>query len=455
MTLPYRLASPPAEPAGELRTLIRLAAPIAVAQLGLVTMTLVDTAIVGRVGSLELAGTAMGRSISFAALALCMGVATALEPLASQALGAGSPARAWSALRATLRAALWLCVPTVLIALASSWLLAPLGVQPAMIPRVRAFLLGYAPGAFGFVGFMVGKTFLQAHGETRPALIAALVANVVNAIVCALLVLGDEALQWAGLPALGLPRLGSLGAGLATSLSSLLLAAMVLLPARRLRPREQAEPVNPRRVLSLGTPVGLQLLAEIGVFSLVAVVAGRLGDRVVSAHQVALGLASFTFMAAMGVSGATATRVGYAVGAGRSPRRVGLLGIALGTAVMSVGALAFALLPATLVRIFTPETDVVALGAQLVSIAALFQLFDGMQAVAAGALRGAGDVRFPFVANVLAHWGVGLPIALWLGFGLGLGAPGLWWGLTAGLITVALALTARFLWIARGPIARV
>jgi MATE family multidrug resistance protein len=439
----------------ELRLLVRLSAPIAIAQFGLVAMGLVDTAIVGRVGSLDLAGTAMGRSISFAALSLCMGVATALEPLAAQAIGAGAPERAYASLVATLRAALLLCVPTVLASFVATLLLAPLGVQPELIPRVRSFLLGYIPGFFGFVGFLAGKTFLQARGETRPALVASLAANVVNAVVCSVLVLGDRALVRVGMPPLGLPRLGALGAGLATSVSSVVLAALVLWPAARHRPVRAPEPVPPRRVLSLGVPVGLQLLAEIGVFSLVALVAGRLGDRVVSAHQVALGLASFTFMGALGVSGATAARVGHAVGAGLSPRRVGLLGIALGAAVMSAGAVAFGTIPRALVRAFTPEPDVVALGAKLVSIAALFQLFDGVQAVAAGALRGAGDVRFPFVANVAAHWFVGLPIALGLGFGLGLGAPGLWWGLTAGLVTVAIALTARFLVIARGRIERV
>jgi MATE family multidrug resistance protein len=279
-------------------------------------------------------------------------------------------------------------------------------------------------------------------------------ANVVNFVVCALLVLGDRALTPLHLPPLGLPRLGALGAGISTSVATAFMAAIVLVASRRHRAPHARAPVATRTALRVGVPVGLQLLAEVGVFSLVAALAGRMGPAVLSAHQIALGLASLTFMGAIGVSGATSVRVGHAIGAGRSPRRAGLLGIALGMSVMLVGAITFATMPYALMRAFTSHADVIAIGAPLIGIAALFQLFDGVQAVAAGALRGAGDVRFPFVANVAAHWFIGLPIALVLGFRLHGGAIGLWWGLTAGLVSVSIALAARFLWLSRGTIAR-
>jgi MATE family multidrug resistance protein len=160
-------------------------------------------------------------------------------------------------------------------------------------------------------------------------------------------------------------------------------------------------------------------------------------------------------MGALGVSGATAVRVGNAVGAGRSARPAGVLGIGLGAAVMSVGAIVFLAFPRFLVSAFTSDPRVIAIGVDLVRIAALFQLFDGVQAVAAGALRGAGDVRFPFLANVVAHWFVGFPVALTFGFALHLGAPGMWWGLTAGLVGVSTALALRFASISRRAIARV
>jgi MATE family multidrug resistance protein len=307
-----------------------------------------------------------------------------------------------------------------------------------------------------FSVFLAAKTYLQAHERTMPSLAAAAVANVVNLAVCNLLVRGDEILVRFDLPALGVPRLGAFGAGLASTIASLVLAAWVMIAAYRLRPAHVSSrdlPVG--KVLRLGTPVGLHLLAEIGVFSLVAVIAGRLGEIAVSAHQIAIGLSSFTFMGALGLSGATAVRVGHAIGEGRSPRRTGLLGIGLGGAFMAVCAVVFLAFPRALVDLFTEDAQIAELATRLLFIAAAFQLFDGVQGVAAGALRGAGDVRYAFYVNVAAHWLVGLPLALWLGFEAKLGAPGLWWGLLVGLALVAGALLARFVRVVRGPVARV
>ena len=266
---------------------------------------------------------------------------------------------------------------------------------------------------------------------------------------------------------LGTSHLGALGAGLASSLSTALLAVIVLVAARRTHVAAVARdardaPALPttslvgdvRRVLRIGVPIGFQMLAEIGVFSVVGVVAGRLGTVPVAAHQVALSLASFTFMGVLGVSGATAVRVGRAVGAGRPPRRAGLVGIALGAAFMlACGALFFGASRA-LTGLFTNDPEVLELGVSLLGVAAAFQLFDGVQGVAAGALRGAGDVRFAFIANAAAHWAIGFPVALVLAFPLGLGIRGLWWGLALGLGLVAVALTARFVVVTRGHIAR-
>lgn len=434
---------------------MRLAWPIAVAQLGLVAMGLVDTAILGHVSVTELAGAAIGRNIAFAVLSVPMGVVMSLEPLAAQAIGAGEPARAWEAFRATLRtcAALW--IPAVAITFAITLVLSPLGIEADVIARCRAFLLGQAPSMLFFLTYLSSKTFLQSHGSTGPALVASIVANLWNAAACALLVRGDAALHAIGLPGVGLPSFGAFGAGVATSSASLILAAIMLVPARARRASGVVDRYRMTTILRLGLPVGLQMLAEIGVFSLVALVAGRFGSGVLSAHQIALGLASFTFMAALGVSGATAVLVGHAVGQGRSPRHAGLIGIALGAGVMSIGALVFGTLSEALASIFSVDREVIVLGGRLIMIASVFQLFDGVQAVAAGALRGAGDLQFPFYANVVGHWLVGFPIALFLGFTLGWGARGLWWGLTAGLVTVSVVLLARFLSLTKRGISRI
>jgi MATE family multidrug resistance protein len=326
-------------------------------------------------------------------------------------------------------------------------LLVPLGVDAELVGPCRAFLFAQTPGLLLYALFLASKTFLQAHKRTWPALLATAVANVVNLVACNALARGEIPLGSFGRIALPLRPLGALGAGLASTLSSIVLVGLMLFVIAPMRGAASARPtprVSVQRVLRLATPIGLQFLAEVGVFSLVAVLAGALGKVAVSAHHVAMGLASFTFMGVLGVSGATAVRVGHAIGEGRSPRRPGLLGIGVGAAFMTCTSAMFVLLPRPLVELFTDDPAIVELGVQLLGVAAAFQLFDGIQGVAAGALRGAGDVRFAFLANAGAHWLVGFPLALLLGFTLKLGAIGLWWGLLCGLVLVSLLLLHRF-----------
>jgi len=422
-------------------------------------MGLVDTAIVGRVGERALAGVALGNTLVFAIALPALGVFMALEPIAAQALGAGERVRARAANRAGLRLALFLSLPVALIAYASLALLPLLRVDEAAIPDARAYLLARLPSLLPFFVYMSAKTYQQAAGRTRAAVEAVIVANIVHAIA------GWYAVH--GAPSIHLPAFGAAGAGLATSVSSGLLAVWMLRANRRggeidaLRAGE-VDDRNERRaiekkLLRLGLPIGLQLGAEVGIFSLVALLMGRIGGRAVAAHQIAINLASFSFMGALGIAQSTSVRVGTAIGAGSTvdARRSGFAGIVLGVAVMAFWAVLFAIAPQLLARVFTPEQPVIDAAATLIRIAALFQLADGAQVVAAGALRGAADTRWPLALNVVVHWGVGLPIGWILAFRLGLGAPGLWFGLTAGLIVIAISLIARFSILTRRTIARV
>jgi multidrug resistance protein, MATE family len=455
VTRPVDVSSSEPTAAEELRALLVLSWPIMIAQLLAMSMGLVETAIVGRVSTTELAGVAIGRSVAFAASMIAFGVSAGLEPLASQAVGAGDEDRAWAGLMTTLRAVLAMWPMLMIATLGISFLLESMGIDHAIAVRARDYEIGQAPGLALVVVYFSAKTFLQAHGKTRPAVVGGIIANTVNLIACNVLVRGDEALGALGLPALGLPKLGAFGAGVAFSVSCTVLAAFVLRAAWRLRPTVRNARVPLGLTLRLGVPIGLQLLAEVGVFTVGALLVGRFGAAAASAHQVAIGLASFSYMGALGVSGATAVRVGYAIGRGGSPRRAGFMGIALGAAFMSLGALAFALFPGPLVRLFTADSDTIKLGTTLLMIAAAFQMFDGVQAVAAGALRGAGDVRFSFAANVGAHWAVGFPLACFFGFVLGFGVRGIWWGLTSGLICISILLVSRFALISGRAIARV
>jgi MATE family multidrug resistance protein len=212
-------------------------------------------------------------------------------------------------------------------------------------------------------------------------------------------------------------------------------------------------PEELRTAFRIGLPLGLQMGAEVGIFALVGLLAGRLGPNDLAAHHIALTLAAFTFTVAVGVGAAGSVRVGHAIGAGDGPgtRRAGLVAFTAGAAFMACGALTFWLFPAQLASLFTNKPEVILASIPLLAVAAVFQISDGTQAVGAGVLRGAADTRFAFIANLLGHWFIGLPVAVYLGFQLSMGIVGLWWGLCAGLTVVACLLLIRFLRIsARG-----
>ena len=206
-------------------------------------------------------------------------------------------------------------------------------------------------------------------------------------------------------------------------------------------------PEDERRILRVGIPIGLHFGAEVGVFALAGFLAGRLGADSLAAHQVALTVASVTFTFAMGIGNAGSVRVGLAVGAGDTPgaRRAGLLALAAGASFMGCAAITYLVFPRQIVALLTNAPDIAALAVPLFMVAAVFQVSDGLQGVGAGVLRGAGDSRFTFTANVVGHYLVGLPLALFLGFSMGWGVLGIWWGLCAGLTAVAAALVWRFL----------
>ncbi|MBE7450464.1 MAG: MATE family efflux transporter [Kofleriaceae bacterium] len=451
-------AAPPASP-GELRQQVRLATPLALQQVGLVTMSLVDTAILGRYHADAMAGAGIGNGLTFAVTCLGVGLALGLDPLIAQALGAGERARTAALLRDGLAVVVRWGAALTLVLLATPWLLTLAAVEPAVADEARVYVFARAAGVVPFLAQIALRSFLQAHGHTRPLVVAVIVGNVINAGLDWLLVMGDDGLAAVGLPAVGLPALGALGAALVTSLVTLGTVAYYARAAGAIARGLGPAPAAPRAtadVVRLGLPIGLQLFAEVAAFALAAVLAGRMGATPAAAHQVAIQLASVPFSVTLGIGAAAAVRVGLAIGAGdhRAARHAGLVSLGLGAAVMSTSAAIFVVAAAPLAGLFTDEAVVIAAAIPLVQIAAFFQLSDGAQAVAAGALRGAGDTRAAFVANLLGHYLVGLPVALGLGFAAGLGAPGLWWGLVAGLTGTAIALIARFVWLTARPVAR-
>jgi MATE family multidrug resistance protein len=445
---------------GEFRSLVRLAIPIGLAQAGQALMNVVDTAVVGRAGAAPLAAAGLGNNLYFFFAVAGLGVMLGLDPLISQALGAGDRARAhrlvWQGAWLAAAVSAVLALPVALAPL----LLGPFGVDSAVRAGTRSFMLARLGGLPAFLVFAACRAYLQAHGRTRPLVVAVVAANVCNVFFDIWFVFGGGVLPaWTG-PLRAVPAMGAAGAGLSTTLCTFLQLAMLAPAMRSLAPAapdpsarrpDAAEIVHAARV---GTPIGLHMTAEVGLFALVGLLAGRFGAEQLAAHQVALVLASFSFTAALGFGNAGSVRVGLAVGARRAEgtRLAGLTAFASGALLMAGFALIYAVFPRRLGLLLTDQAAVLAAAIPLIGVAAVFQISDGVQAVGAGVLRGAGDTRFAFYANVAGHYAVGLPVATVLAFRLGFGLIGLWWGLCAGLTAVALALFVRFWRLSSRPI---
>jgi MATE family multidrug resistance protein len=275
-------------------------------------------------------------------------------------------------------------------------------------------------------------------------------ANIFNLIADIVLVFGGRVLpSWTG-PLRSVPTLGVAGAAISTTscqfLQMAIVAAAVLrVPAGGSISRKW-NAADIRRALRVGLPTALQVTAEVGIFALVALLAGRMGTVDLAAHQLVITLAAFTFTIALGVATAGSVRVGLAVGAGdqHATRVAGYAAFAAAGVIMAIGALIFMLFPALLARMLTNQPNVIAAAIPLFFVAGLFQLSDGLQAAGIGALRGAADTKFAFFSNIVGYWLVGLPVALLLGFRMRMGVVGLWWGFVAGLTVVAILVFFRF-----------
>jgi MATE family multidrug resistance protein len=366
----------------------------------------------------------------------------ALDPVVSQAVGARDEEAIARAIQRGIVLSLALTVVTCAVFAPVEPALRLLRQQPEVVPDAAAYVRIAIPGVFPFYAFVVFRQSLQAMSRVAPVLWTVLLANALNAGLNWVFIYGN----------LGSPALGVAGSSIATSISRWIMMLLLLVVSRhallpRLVPwRRETTAVRPlARMLRLGVPIGVQYLLEYGAFAAAALLMGVLGTTQMAAHQIAINLASFTFMVPLGVSTATAVLVGQAIGAGDEPRarRAAMIGIVCGTAFMCVSALAFRLAPEPLARMYSGDAVVIALAATLIPIAGVFQVFDGIQAVAAGVLRGIGDTHAPAVINVLGFWLIGLPVSWALAFRFGGGAIGLWWGIVVGLAAVATFLLVR------------
>ena len=426
----------------ELMPTLRLAWPVIIAELGWMLMGVVDTLMVGRVAPEAIGAVGLGSILYFSAAIFGMGLLLGLDTFVSQAYGAGNLRECHRWLRDGVHLAVLATPPLMAITFGMVAAIPVIGLHPDVQVLTAPYVTIVAWGSLPLLLYAAFRRYLQALGLVWPVMVTLVVANLVNAFANWVLIYGN----------LGMPAMGVAGAAWATNLGRVFMAASLLVVILRHEhahrvglfdvPFLKVEWDRIARLFRLGAPAATQLTAEVGVFGAVAALAGRIDPISLAAHQVALNLASVTFMVPLGLASAGAVRVGHAIGR-RSVDGAASAGgavIALALGFMSVSALLFIIFADPLVRLFTNDPAVVAIGVVLMQVAAAFQLFDGLQVVTTGALRGLGDTRTPMFTNLVGHWLIALPIAAIGGFTLGYGVVGLWSGLCVGLTLVGLFL---------------
>jgi MATE family multidrug resistance protein len=426
----------------ELAATIRLAVPVVLVQLGFTTMGLVDTLMVGRISASILAAVALGNLYVFNVSIFGVGTLMALDPIVSQGFGAGDHAGVSRAVQRGLIIAGLISVVTALCLAPAGSVLRALHQPAEIIPDAAGYARISIAGVIPYFSFVVLRQSLQAMHRVAPIVWTMIVANLCNAGLNWVFVYGH----------LGSPPMGVAGSAIATAISRwvmmLLLLALAwkalepnLLPLRR----ESTHWPPIWRMLKLGLPIGAQLGLEVSAFGATGLLMGLFGTVPMAAHQIAITLASFTFMVPVGVATAAAVRGGRAIGRGDDEHAKAAIRAAYvcGVGFMTCTAVAFLSLSHLLAAAFTKDASVAALAAMLLPIAGLFQVFDGAQAVGAGVLRGAGDTTVPLYAMLAAYWIIGVPVSALLGFKTSLGPAGLWWGFVVSLAAVAIVLFLR------------
>ncbi len=435
---------------GELGKVTALAVPVVIAQVGGMLLGTVDTMMVGRIGEQALAAAAIGNAWFYAILLMGQGVIHGIDPIVTQAHGARDGRATALALQRGLVIALLLSVPLVAVLCLTEDVLLLAGQDPELAAAAHRYVVVQTPSLPLYLAFVALRQYLQGRELMRPGMWVMAIANVFNVGFNWILIFGG----------LGIPALGLLGAGIATSLTRAVMLLLLIGLVLQLRLHSGAWMPWSRRALAptalmsvwrTGWPVAVQMSLEIWAFSLGTLVAGTIGATAVAAHAIVLNLASLSFMMALGISQGVVTRVGNLIGAGQPERaqRAAWAGIGLGASVMTIAGVLFFVLRHWLPRLYTPEEGIVAVCSSILPIAAAFQIFDGTQAVGCGVMRGMGRTLPAAAFNLLGYWVVGLPVGAWLALQAGWGLAGIWWGFVLGLAVVAVSLV---LWIAwRGP----
>jgi multidrug resistance protein, MATE family len=421
--------------------MFRLAVPVVLAEMGWMTMGMVDALMVGPLGPEAIGAVGVGTSLFMGVVIFGMGLLLGLDTLVSQTFGAGRIEDCHRWLVHGVVMAVVLSVPTAGVLLWMTSALDAWGLNPAVLALTRPYLHVLTWSVLPLLLYSSFRRYLQGMGVVRPVMLALISANIINVFCNWLLIYG----RW------GFPELGVVGSAWATVFSRVVMA-VTLLVTILYRERHERSSVFAdlsleldwfRRLVRLGAPAASQVTLEVGVFAAATALAGRLTPVALAAHQLALNYVALTFMVPLGISSAGAVRVGHAVGRrdAAGAARAGWTALLFGVVFMSAAALMFIAVPRLLLDPFTDDVGVIDVGVTLLFVGAVFQLFDGIQGVATGVLRGLGNTRSPMVWNLFGHWFVGLPLGYWLAFIVGIGVVGLWWGLSIGLMICAVALS--------------
>lgn len=425
----------------EFLPMLRLAGPVVFAEIGWMSMGLVDTIMVGRVSAEALGAVSIGNNIFWMIGISGIGMLFGLDYVISTAFGAGDLRACYHGLVQGIYLSLIMALPFTALSYIAIYLLPQTGIQPAVLPAAADYM---EIVSWSLLPIFLGTTlrrYLQGRNVVVPFTFALIFANIVNGIANWILVFGH----------FGFPALGATGAAYAT-LFSMIIIFLSLLVSALIIAKDERDLLSKAifafdrsilaQLLKLGFPASIHLLFEIGAFTAVTVFAGRLSPNSLAAHHIVLKITSFTFMIPLGISAAGAVRVGQAIGRKdvHAAAHSGWTALMLGAGFMAIAGLILIIFPELLMRGFTDEVAIIATGASIIAIAAIFQLFDGVQVVAAGILRGIGDTKTAMIFNFFGHWFLGLPVGYFLCFNSGWGVAGLWVGLCVGLISVSLGL---------------
>ena len=434
-----------AEWRGELRSLIALAVPVVLSELGWMAQGVVDTIMVGRLGPAAIGAVALGNAVCYTPSLFGIGLLLGLDTLVAQAYGR----KDYNDCHRWLAQGIYLAMAVTPLVMASVWLAsfgyARFGIAAEVAVPAASYLRILNWGTLPLLIYGASRRYLQGVGQVRVVTVTFVGANLLNWLGNWVLIYG----KW------GAPRMGVDGSALSTVLARLFLALALVGFAWRYE-RQRGHPLfqhwagpdlaKLKQLVRLGAPAAGQIVLEVGAWNLATLAAGWLTPVDLATHQIALNYAALTYMVPLGISAAAAVSVGHAVGAGdpARARRAGWLALGLGTGFMLLAAVVFLVAPGPLIALYTTDARVMAVGPGLLLLAAAFQIFDGIQTVSTGALRGLGETRAPMVANLVGYWVLGLPLGLGLCFALKWGIYGLWIGLTLALVVIASTLLVRW-----------